>query len=222
MRKSSPLDALFPKTRQAVLATVYMDPSREWYLSDLARHIGVTPSSLQREIASLVGAGILRRREDGNRAYYKAETESPIFGDLHGLLLRTAGLRDVLAESLEPFRDRIAVAFVYGSLARKEEQPGSDIDLMVIGRTGGTGQTGRIGLAELAPALKHAEGTLLRPVNPSLYTSVEIAEKLAAGHHFLETVMSKEKLFVLGDTDDLAAATKREQRPDAPDQQAGA
>lgn len=174
---------------------------------------------MQREVASLVRAGILRRREDGNRAYFKAETESPIFGDLHGLLLRTAGLRDVLAQSLEPFRDRIAVAFVYGSLARQEEQPRSDIDLMVIGRTG---RTGRIGLAELAPALKHAEGTLLRPVNPSIYTPEEIAEKLAAGHHFLETVMSKEKLFVLGDTDDLAAATKREPRPDAPDQQAGA
>jgi predicted nucleotidyltransferase len=213
MRKTSPLDALFPKTRQAVLATVYMDPKREWYLSDLARHIGVTPSSLQRELVSLVRAGILRRREDGNRAYYRAETESPIFGDLHGLLLRTAGLRDVLAESLETFRERLAVAFVYGSLARNEEQPSSDIDLMVIGR---------VGLAELAPALKDAEGKLLRPVNPSIYTPEEIAEKLAAGHHFLETVMSKEKLFVLGDKDDLAAVTKREPRPDASNQQAGA
>jgi predicted nucleotidyltransferase len=205
MRKTKPLDALFPKTRQAVLATVYMDPSREWYLSDLA------PSSLQREIVSLVGAGILRRREDGNRAYYRAETESPIFEDLHGLLLRTAGLRDVLTDSLEPFRQRISVAFVYGSLARNEEQPRSDIDLMVIGR---------IGLAELAPALKRAEEKLLRPVNPSIYTPEEIAEKLASGHHFLESVMSREKLFVLGDKDDLAAATEREPRQDAPNQQA--
>lgn len=213
MRKTSPLDALFPKTRQAVLATVYMDPTREWYLSDLARHIGVTPSSLQREIVSLVRAGILRRREDGNRVYYSAETESPIFGDLHGLLLRTAGLRDVLAESLEPFRERIAVAFVYGSLARNEEQPSSDIDLMVIGS---------VGLAELARALKDAEDMLLRPVNPSIYTPEEIAEKLATGHHFLDTVMSKEKLFVLGGKDDLAAVTKREPRPDAPNQQTGA
>jgi uncharacterized protein len=213
MRKTSPLDALFPKTRQAVLATVYMDPTREWYLSDLARHIGVTPSSLQRELVSLVQAGILRRREDGNRAYYSAETESPIFGDLHGLLLRTAGLRDVLAESLEPFRDRVRVAFVYGSLARQEEQPRSDIDLMVIGS---------VGLAELAPALKHAEERLLRPVNPSIYSPEEIAEKLASGHHFLETVMSKEKLFVLGDKDDLAAATQYEPRPDAPNEQARA
>src|SRR5512135_3333903 len=163
MRKArtNPLDALFPKTRQAILAAVYGDPAREWYLSDLARHLGVTPSSLQREVVSLVGAGILRRREDGNRVYYSAETESPIFGDLHGLLLRTAGLKDVLVGILEPFRDRIAVAFIYGSLARREENPASDIDLMIIGR---------VGLAELAPALKEAENKLLRPVNPSLYT----------------------------------------------------
>jgi IS30 family transposase len=81
---------------------------------------------------------------------------------------------------------------------------------------------GRIGLAELAPALKSAEEKLLRPVNPSIYTPEEIAEKLASGHHFLETVMSREKLFVLGDKDDLATATERKPRPDAPNKQAGA
>jgi predicted nucleotidyltransferase len=157
------------------------------------------PSSLQRELAHLVAAGILRRRDDGNREYYLAETENPIFGDLQGLLLCTAGLRDVLAAALEPFRDRIAVAFVYGSLARGEEQPQSDIDLMVVGR---------LGLAELAPALKQVEGTLLRPVNPSLYAPEEIARKCTAGHRFLESVMGQEKLFVLGGKDDLAAIGK--------------
>jgi uncharacterized protein len=213
MRKTSPLDALFPKTRQAVLATIYRDSTREWYLSDLARKIGVTPSSLQREVARLSQAGILRRRDDGNRTYYSAETESPLFADLHGLILKTAGLRDILTESLEPFRDRIKVAFIHGSFAREEERPGSDIDLMVIGR---------VGLAELAPALKKAEAVLLRPVNPSIYTPREIAAKLAGGHHFLETVMSREKLFVLGGKDELAAATERQPRPASRDQQAGA
>src|SRR5436305_505484 len=80
MHKNRPLDALFPRTRRAVLATLFLRPAREWYLSDLARHLKVQPSSLQRELARLVSAGILRRRDDGNRAYYQAETESPIFG----------------------------------------------------------------------------------------------------------------------------------------------
>ena len=199
MRKTSPLDALFPKTRQGLLATLYMDAAREWYLSDLARRLGVPPSSLQRELAKLVAAGILRRRDDGNRCYYSAQSESPIFADLYGLLLKTAGLKDVLASCLEPFRDRINVAFVYGSIARQEEQSASDIDLMIIGR---------VGLAELAKALRNSEEKLLRPVNPSVYAPEEIAEKLSAGHHFVGTVMSKEKLFVVGDKDELAAATK--------------
>jgi len=213
MRNKRALDALFPKTRQGVLATLYMDPTREWYLSDLARHLKVRPSSLQRELANLVETGILRRRADGNRIYYSAETESQIFGDLHGLLLRTAGLKDVLAVSLERIRDRIDVAFVYGSVARKDEQPASDVDLMIVGR---------IRLAELAPALKDAEDMLLRPVNPAVYTAAEVVKKLAAGHHFVTTVMSGEKLFVLGNADDLAAALKREAHPDPHRQQAGA
>src|ERR1700678_828048 len=144
MRKSSPIDVLIPKTRKAVLATVYMQPTREWYLSDLARHLKVQPSSLQRELANLVGGGILRKRVDGNRAYYSAETNGPIFDDFYGLILRTAGIRDGLAENIEPFRKRIIAAFVYGSLARQEERATSDIDLMVIGD---------VGLAELAPTI---------------------------------------------------------------------
>ncbi|MGC8641394.1 MAG: nucleotidyltransferase domain-containing protein [Isosphaeraceae bacterium] len=167
---------------------------------------------MQRELGRLVIAGVLRRRQDGNRTYYSAQTESPIYADLSGLFLKTAGLRDVLAACLEPFRDRINVAFVYGSIARHEEGPTSDIDLMIIGR---------IGLAQLAAALKNAEEKLSRPVNPSIYTPEEIAEKLSLGHHFLGTVMSKEKLFVVGDEDDLAAATQLKSRPTPRNQQAG-
>jgi DNA-binding transcriptional ArsR family regulator len=213
MRKTLPLDALFPRTRQKVLAALYGDATRQWYLSDLARHLKVKPSSLQRELARLVEAGILRRKADRNRVYYSAETESPVFNDLRGLLLRTAGLRDVLAARLEPFKRSIDVAFVYGSVARKDEHAASDVDLMVIGR---------IGLAELAPALKDAEQTLLRPVNPSVYTANEAAKKLAAGHHFLTAVMSGEKLFVLGTKDDLATALECAARSDPHHEQVGA
>jgi predicted nucleotidyltransferase len=212
MRKNL-LDALFPKTRQAVLAATVMNYRREWYLSDLARHLKVQPSSLQRELGNLVAAGILRRRDEGNRTYYQADMDCPVFGDLYGMLMRTVGLRDVLAEKLAPFADRIQSAFVYGSIARAEERSESDVDLMVIGD---------VGLAELAPALRSAEHLLSRPVNPSIYSPEEIAEKLAVGHHFLTTVMSKEKLFVIGSKDDLAAVSQRKPRADAPDEQAGA
>jgi hypothetical protein len=43
-------------------------------------------------------------------------------------------------------------------------------------------------------------------VNPTLYTREEFATKLHAGHHFLKTVLDGEKLFILGDSHNLAAA----------------
>lgn len=213
MRTKRPLDALFPKTRQDLLATTLIDPSREWYLSALAKHLRVPPSSLQRELVGLVAAGILTRRGDGNRTYYRADLESPLFGELRGILLKTVGLRDVLREGLRPLVDRIDVAFIYGSMARAEERSASDVDLMVIGS---------VGLADLAPALKQAEETLGRPVNPTVYTRREVAEKRARGHHFLDSVLREEKLFIAGSKDELAAALGEEPRAGTQDQQAGA
>ena len=190
-----------------------MHPGRWWYGSDLAKHLGVSPSSLQRELTSLIAGGVLRRRRDGNRVYFQADGECPLLPELQGLLLKTVGLVDVLREVLEPLADRIAWAFVYGSVARGESFNTSDVDLMIIGD---------VGLAIVATPLKRAEERLLRPVNPTVYTRAEAAAKLAAGHHFLHTVFGSDKLFVMGRADDLESALAIQPRPTSHDEPSGA
>src|SRR5437773_7488411 len=113
MRKSKAIDALFPRTRQAILAATLLHPDRWWYLSDLAKHLVVRPSSLQRELAALTSAEILRRRRDGNRVYFQANPDCPFLPELQGLLVKTAGIVDVVRETLAPFAKRIDWAFIY-------------------------------------------------------------------------------------------------------------
>jgi predicted nucleotidyltransferase len=181
-----------------------MHPDRWWYLSDLAKHLEVSPSSLQRELALLSTAGILLRRRDGNRVYFQADSACPLLPELQGLLLKTVGLVDVLREELEPVTDRITWAFVYGSVARGEELNSSDVDLMIIGD---------VGLAAVTMPLQRAEGRLLRPVNPTVYTRAEVAGKFFAGHSFLREVLRGDKLFVMGRADDLESALAIPPRP---------
>ena len=121
MRTGPSVDALFPKTRQAILAATFGEPRRWWYMRELARHLRLTPSSLQRELASLVRGGILVQKREGKHVYFQAATESPIFQELQGLILKTVGLADVIRDALKPLSDRIRWAFVYGSVARSEE-----------------------------------------------------------------------------------------------------
>ncbi|MDE2263059.1 MAG: nucleotidyltransferase domain-containing protein [Gammaproteobacteria bacterium] len=192
------MDALLPKTRQAILAAVFIQPQKEWYASELARHIGVRPSSLQRELGSLTEAGVLIHRRQGNLVLYHANTDSPIFPELRGLLLKTAGLVNVLSHALRPFESKVQFAFVYGSIARGRERSESDVDLMVVGT---------VLPAELVMALRAAQQAIGREINPTLYSQEEFAQKRALHDPFLMQVLAGPKLFVIGSKDDLARAS---------------
>ena len=193
MRKDRVLAKLFPTVRGEVLAATLTQPEKWWYLSELAQFLRTTPSSLQRELKTLVDVGVLQQRREGTRAYFKADTQSPLFPELRGLIEKTAGLLPTLQQALEPLWDRIDCAFVYGSVARREEQALSDVDLMVIGS---------VGLAELAPVLREAESRLGREVNVTNYSVREFRNKVAKDH-FLGEVLRNPKEFLKGNQRDL-------------------
>ena len=194
MRKSSPIDPLISKTMQGLLAAAVLQPDRSWYLSDLAKRLNVRPSTLQGSLAALVKAGVLTRRGDGNRVYYRADPDCPFLPDLQGLIGKTAGLVDVLRAVMARLKKRVVVAFIHGSVARSAEKSASDVDLIVVGS---------LGLADLTPLLERAESQLDRSVNASVYTPEEFARKLAAKNHFLTSILEEEKVFILGGYHDL-------------------
>ncbi|HEY8746807.1 MAG TPA: helix-turn-helix domain-containing protein [Tepidisphaeraceae bacterium] len=188
------LDALLPKTRQGILAALLVQPEKAWYVSELARRMGVPSSSLQRELHRLTKAGILKSHRQGRMAYYQANVEAPLFRDLRGLFLKTAGLVDVLADALNPLAAKLRFVLVYGSIATGSEQSDSDIDLMVVGA---------VSPAQLALPLRHARELLGREINPTVYTPAEFNSRRLAKDHFLTRVLDKPKLFVIGNGSDL-------------------
>jgi predicted nucleotidyltransferase len=199
MRNRVPLDALIPKTRQGVLAATLVRPEKAWYASELARRLGVPSSSLQRELHDLTEAGILKSHRQGQMVYYQANTESPLFSDLRGLLLKTAGLVDILVDALKTLAPKIRLAFVYGSIASGQERNDSDIDLMVVGE---------MPPVALAMPLRHARELLGREINPTVYAPAEFARRRAAKDHVLTEVLTKPRLLVLGNEDELDKVTR--------------
>jgi len=110
-----------------------LQPDHWWFMTELARHLEVTPSSLQRELESLVASGFLLRRQDGRRIYFKANTESPVFPELKGLVEKTVGIVPELTAAIEKFGGRIKLACYMDRLLGGEEHAVSDMDLMVVG-----------------------------------------------------------------------------------------
>lgn len=185
---------LLGETRTAILAALLLRPETPRHLRDLVRTTGASPGALHRELTALAGLGVLLREQVGRQVYYRANRACPVIDELTGLLRKTAGLVDVLREALEVTGERIAAAFVYGSMATGTETERSDVDIMIIGD---------IGFAHAVRALAPAQATLQREINPTVMKADAFRHKLGAADHFVANVWNAPKLWVIGSKDEL-------------------
>ena len=191
---------LFGKTRRSILALHYGHADEAFYVRQLLRTAQGGQGAIQRELKQLSDAGIIQRVVRGRQVYYQANPQCPVFSELRGIVVKTAGIAEVLRAQLAPLTDRIIVAFVYGSVARGEERKGSDVDAMVVGD---------VTFGDVAAVLAPAQEMLGREVNPTVYPPAEFRKKIAQKHHFLGTVLKGPKLFLMGDERELARLAKK-------------
>jgi len=185
---------LFGKTRRAVLSLLFNNPDESFYLREIARRERLVMGALQREVRQLSDVGIIRRSARGKQVFYQANPDCPIFDELKSLIIKTVGVGDILKDALNPLIDRIHTAFVFGSMASAQPDRSSDVDLMVIGN---------VSFAEVVSTLSKAQEKLSREINPTVYPPDEFKKKLDAGHHFLRSIFTGKKFFIIGDANDL-------------------
>lgn len=186
---------LFGRTRSALLALLYGHADQSFYLRQLVRAVGTGHGALQRELRHLTDIGLVVRRVQGNQVLYQANSQSPIFLEIKSLIAKSVGTHDAIRSALVSLGSEIQIAFVYGSVARQKERANSDVDLMVLGNAP---------FSEVVSALGPAQRMLAREINPTVFPVSEFRSKLAAGNHFLRSVMREKKFFVLGTEDELA------------------
>ncbi len=197
-------DLLFPASyRRRVLSLLLLHPERALHVREIARLTGTTAGTMNKELTRLHGAGLLARERVGNQVRYRANRASPVFAELAGILRKTVGLADVLADALAPAADSISVAFVFGSIARGSESEGSDVDVLLIGT---------LGFADAVRLLQPAEATLGREINPKVYSPTEWRAARKAKDPFVAEVWAQPKMFLIGNDDELEEPSRRQPR----------
>jgi predicted nucleotidyltransferase len=190
-------DALFSTTQQRVLGLLFGQPDRSFYATELIGLAGGGSGAVQRELASLEQSGLVTIRRLGTQKHYQANPASPLFTELCGIARKTVGLAEPLREVLAPLASRIVMAFVYGSVAKRQDTASSDIDLMVV--------SDDLSYAEVFETLEAIDARLGRVVNPTVYTRRELAKRVKDGNAFVKRVLAQPKVWVIGTEDDLAA-----------------
>lgn len=190
-------NALFPKVRQRVLAVLFGAPDRSFYANEVIALAQSGTGAVQRELAGLSEAGLLNVRKQGNQKHYQANASAPVFTELRSLVRKTMGLADVLRTALALLAAQIDVAFIYGSVARQQDTAQSDVDVLIVSNT--------LGYGEVFTALESATVSLGRKVNPTLYTSADLAKRVQNDNAFIARVWQQPKIWLVGSEEEIDA-----------------
>lgn len=188
-------DALFAGTQQRVLALLFGQPQRSFYATELIGLAGAGSGAVQRELARLAQSGLVTVKPIGNQRHYQANPEAPIFSELCSIVQKTVGLVEPLRVALAALASQIEAAFVFGSVAKRQDTAASDIDLMVVSDT--------LSYGDLFEALEAASVKLGRTVNPTILSRKELAQRVKADNAFVTRVLSQPKVWLIGGDDAL-------------------
>ena len=177
------------------MGILFAQPDRSFPATELISLANVGTGAVHRELARLTQSGLVTMTPVGRQRRYQANRKSPIFFELHGLVIKTVGLAEPIARALASLSDGIEAAFVYGSVAKGTDTATSDIDLMII--------SDGLSYADAFGALQQAEAVLGRPVNPNILALSDWRRKRSEESHFVEKVSSQPKIFIMGTEDGL-------------------
>lgn len=186
------VDIVSSRVKAELLRLLFGFGRPELHLRELVRQSGLSLGTVQHELRRLTRIGLVRARKDGNRVYYQANEGHPLYNDLRNMVLKTSGLANVLGHALQA-KD-IELAFVFGSTARGDARPQSDVDLMVITS---------LGLRRVATLLSGVGEKLGREINPHVMARDEFNRRRRRGDHFVSSVLATPRFFAKGTEHEL-------------------
>jgi predicted nucleotidyltransferase len=186
-------DALSATLASGALARVVIDfathPEDASHGREIQRRTGLTPRSLQTELARLESLGVVRRRPDGRLVRYELVYDNPRWRALRALVRELADPVDVVRNALADVPG-IAAAFVFGSFARGDTREDSDVDVFIIDDAVPHDQRVRRTI--------EAEILLGREVNVVQMTHDDLARRVDAGSSFIRNILREPKLWLVG------------------------
>jgi predicted nucleotidyltransferase len=180
--------------RAKILAWVFTHADERFFVRQLSGILDEDAANLSRELSRLESLGVLAVAREGNLKYYGVKKDGPLFNEIKGLVLKTAGVEGACRGVFGKLPG-VFFAFIYGSYATRTETADSDIDVMVICEAG---------IESLDGAARVLEQTLGRPVSVTSYSLAEFKTARKKRDGFVADVIKGKKLMLVGDERDLA------------------
>lgn len=152
------------KTRIKLLLKFFLNSRARSYLRGLEAEFGESTNAIRQELNRFEKAGMLRSYTEGNRKYFQANTEHPLFSEVHNILIKYIGF-DTIIDTVVGRLGEIREVYLIGELSNGQDSP--VIDLLL---------TGDIDEDYLVRLIRKAEGLIQRKIRYIIYRTAETGD----------------------------------------------
>lgn len=152
------------KTRIKLLLKFFLNSKTTAYLRSLEGEFGDSTNSIRVELNKLENAGMLRSSQKGNKKIFQANTEHPLFREIHNILLKQIGLDQIIEKVVERLGD-VNKVYLIGDFAKGLDS--QIIDLIFIGN---------IDKTYLLKLIEKVEKLIQRKIRYLLYQESELSK----------------------------------------------
>jgi hypothetical protein len=150
------------KTRIKLLLKFFLNSSSRSYLRGLETEFGDSTNAIRLELNRFEKAGMLRSYTEGNRKYFQANTDHPLFDEVHNILMKYLGFDKIIDTVIERLGE-IRQVYIIGTFANGIDSP--VIDLLF---------TGDIDENYLVNLIRKAEALVNRKIRYIIYRTNEL------------------------------------------------
>lgn len=114
-----------------VLGYYFINPEARHYVRELALLLKLDPGNLSRKMLELSRLGLFLVETEGKNHYFKLNQKFPLLKEYQTIYDAKFGVETSLREALVSIGG-IKEVYIFGSYAKGNFEPGSDIDLLII------------------------------------------------------------------------------------------
>ncbi len=181
-------DLMISRVRVEMLELFFLNPEEMYYVRQITRLINEEINAVRRELDRMLGAGLLKSEERGNRLYYQLNNRYLYYQELLQMIAKSTGLGKQIRKKRRKL-GKIEYVMFSGKFIRKQEPTRDEVDLLIIGD---------IVLPELQALIKKEEEKLDREVNYAVFSNEEFEFRKTRRDPFIMDILYGSRVMIVG------------------------
>lgn len=181
-------DLMISKVRVEMLELFFLNPEEMYYVRQITRKINEEINAVRRELERMLGSGLLKSEERGNRLYYHLNERYPYYSELMQMIFKSTGLGQKIRKKRRKL-GRVAFVMFSGKFVRGQKPDRDEVDMLVIGD---------IDLNMFQELIKEEEEKIERELNYAVFSKEEFEFRKTRRDPFIMEILYGSRVMVIG------------------------